>query len=107
MDEHDYVRDYARVHVHDYVRAHVLHDDVTGVLRAGQARFQHRKATLHKEHQYGSDDVPRTAYAQNGYRSGFHFSILPIKDLLLLSPRYSLSQDFVYLDRIKEIVLFQ
>ena len=41
MDEHDYVRDYARVHVHDYVRAHILHDDVNArLLKLHQHMYQ-------------------------------------------------------------------
>ena len=44
----------------------VLHDDVAGILGAGEARLHHGEASLHEEHQRGGQQYPYGILARNG-----------------------------------------
>ena len=56
----------------------VFHDDVAGVLGAGEARLHHRKTGLHKEHQRCAQQDPARV------QSGFQNSQIHIPYLLML-----------------------
>ena len=43
----------------------VLHDDVAGVLRTGEAGLNHRKAGLHEEYQRRCDERPAYVYRRS------------------------------------------
>ena len=59
ITHHDGVAQESEHHRADTEVHQVLHDDVAGVLRPGEACLHHRKACLHPEYQCGSDQKPK------------------------------------------------